>query len=130
MSEGSEIQGRRRTLLHRDDGPEELSTRAELSAEEDDPEVLTTTTEASIEEEEDTTRLSEHLRQWRRRCVYGLIVLTMKTAALEEQDGPADSRGQGIYDVSKGSETTTEAAGARRRARWIYNGNGCVDGGI
>ena len=84
MFEGSEIRGRRWKLLRRDYGPEELATTTETSAKEDDPEVSTTTTEASIKEGEDTMRLSEHLRRRRRRCVYGIRVLTMATAASAE----------------------------------------------
>ena len=38
-------------------------------------------------------------------------------------------RGKGIYDTSIGSETTTEAAGARKRARGIYDDEGGVSGG-
>ena len=37
---------------------------------------------------------------------------------------------QGIDDASEESETTTEAAEARRRDRGIYDNNGGVDGGI
>ena len=67
-----------------DDGPEELATTAEASSEENDPEVSTTKTEASIEEGEDPTCPSERVRRRRRRCVYGLRVLTTTTAAREE----------------------------------------------
>ena len=49
-TEFSIIQGRKRRLKHRDDGPEELATTTEALAEEDDPEFLTITTEASAEE--------------------------------------------------------------------------------
>ena len=38
-------------------------------------------------------------------------------------------RGRLICDASKGSESMTEAAGARRRARGIYDDDGGVDGG-
>ena len=38
-------------------------------------------------------------------------------------------RGRGIYDVSEGSETTTDAAGARRRFQGIYDDVGGVSGG-
>ena len=34
-------------------------------------------------------------------------------------------RGRGIRNASEGSETTTEEAGARQRAWWIYDNNGC-----
>ena len=37
-------------------------------------------------------------------------------------------RGREIYDVSKGSDTTTEAAGARKIARGIYDNDGGVVG--
>ena len=46
---------------------------------------------------------------------------------LSDHDGGV-GRGRGIYNVYKGLKTATEAAGARRRARGIYNNNGCVDG--
>ena len=39
---------------------------------------------------------------------------------LSNDDGGV-GRGRGIRDASKESETTTEAAGARRQARGIYN---------
>ena len=57
--------------MHRDAEPEKLATTSEALAEEDELKVSTTATEASIEEAEDTTRPSERLQQWRRRCVYG-----------------------------------------------------------
>ena len=53
-----------------------------------------------LEEAEDTTRLSERLQQWRRRCVYGPRELTTTAAAAAaaaavaaaaEKDGPEDS---------------------------------------
>ena len=50
VSEGSDIQGWRRKMLPRDDGPEELATTTEVLEEEDVTEVSTTTTDASIEE--------------------------------------------------------------------------------
>ena len=71
-------------LMRRDDRPEELVTTTEASAEEDKPKVSTTTTDSSLEEAEYKTRLSERLRRWRRRCVYGIRVLTTTMAALEE----------------------------------------------
>ena len=71
-------------MLRRDDRPEELATTMEALTEEDDPKVLTTTTEASIEEAEYTMRPSERLRWRRRRCVYGIRVLTTTMAALVE----------------------------------------------
>ena len=55
----------------------------EASAEEDEPEVWTATTEASAEEAEETTRISERIRWWRRRCVYGVRVLMTKAALAE-----------------------------------------------
>ena len=39
-------------------------------------------------------------------------------------------RGREIRDASKGSEKTTEAEGARRRARGIYDGDGGIGGEI
>ena len=56
----------------------------EASEEEYEPGVLTTTTEASIDKTEDKTLPIERLQQRRRRCVYGLRVLTTKTVAPEE----------------------------------------------
>ena len=47
---------------------------------------------------------------------------------LSDNDGGV-GRGQGICDAYKGSETTTEAAGARRWDRVIYNGGEGVGGG-
>ena len=44
-------------------------------------------------------------------------------------DGVGVNRGRGIYDVSEGSKTTTEAVGARRRAQGIYDDNGGIGGG-
>ena len=70
MSEGSDIWGRRRRLLRRDDRPYELATTIEASAEEDDPKVSMETTEVSIEEAEDTTSLSEHIQRQRGQCVF------------------------------------------------------------
>ena len=84
MSEGLDIWGRRRRLQRCDDGPEELATTTEASAEEDDPEVSTMTTYASDEELEETKSPSELLRWQRRRCVYGLRVLTTMTASSAE----------------------------------------------
>ena len=83
-TEASRIQGRRRRLRICNDRPEELATTTEASAEEDEPKVLTMTTEASDEESEDTTYSIERIRRWRRRCVYGLRVLTTRTAALSD----------------------------------------------
>ena len=40
------------------------------------------------------------------------------------------SRGQGIKDTSKGSETTTEAVGYQRRDQGICDDNKGVSGGI
>ena len=39
-------------------------------------------------------------------------------------------RGRGLRDAPEGLETTTEAAGARRRAQVIYDGDRGVGGGI
>ena len=44
-------------------------------------------------------------------------------------DGEGVGRGREIYDASEGSETTTEAAGARRRTQGIYNNDRGVEGG-
>ena len=38
-------------------------------------------------------------------------------------------RGRGIHNAPKGLETTTEAAGDRRRAQGIYDDNGSFGGG-
>ena len=47
---------------------------------------------------------------------------------LSDGDGGI-GRGRVIRDTSEGSETTTEAAEARRQARGIYNNNVGVRGG-
>ena len=44
-------------------------------------------------------------------------------------DDKGVSRGQGIYDASEGSETTTEVEGARRQDQGIYDDNRGVVGG-
>ena len=44
-------------------------------------------------------------------------------------DDKAVIRGLWIHDVSKGSETSTEAVGARQRAQGIYNNDRGVEGG-
>ena len=51
MTEAARIRGCRRILWSRDDGDEELATKAEASAEDIEPKDLTTT-QASVEEEE------------------------------------------------------------------------------
>ena len=84
VSEVSEIRRRGQRLLRHNYGPEELATTMEASAAEDDTKVSTTTPEASIEEAEYAMRLSERLRRRRRRCVYGLRVLTTTTEASAE----------------------------------------------
>ena len=73
-----------------------MATTEEEAADEDEPEVSTTTTEAEVEAEgeakaeaeaeeaEETTRPIEHLQRLRLRCVYGIRVLTMTTAAASE----------------------------------------------
>ena len=74
-----------------------------------------TTTEASTEETEETTRLSEGLRQRRPRCVYGPRewTTTMATSAQElSNNNRGVSGGRGIDDASELPETTTEAVGA------------------
>ena len=38
-------------------------------------------------------------------------------------------RGQGIYDASKGSETTTDVVGYRQRPQGIYDDNGGIGRG-
>ena len=47
---------------------------------------------------------------------------------LSNDDGGV-GRGRGIYDASEGSETTTEAAGARQRSQVIYDNDGGVGRG-
>ena len=42
---------------------------------------------------------------------------------LSDDDGGV-GRGRGIRDASKGSETTTETAGPRRRSQGIYDNDG------
>ena len=51
-----------------------------------------------------------------------------QSGGLSEDDGGV-GRGRGIYDESKGLETTTEAARARQRAQGIYNNDGGVGKG-
>ena len=70
-TEADIMRGQQRRLRRLYDGPEESATTMEASSEEDDPGDSTTTTNASAEEAEETTRLIEHLQQWRRWCVYG-----------------------------------------------------------
>ena len=48
---------------------------------------------------------------------------------LSNDDGGV-GRGRGISNASKVLETTTEAAGDRRRAQGIYDSDGGVQGGI
>ena len=82
--EWARIWGQRRRLQRRNDRPEKLATTTEASVEEDYPEVSTKTTDASAEESEEKKLPSERLQQQKRRCVYGLKVLTtMKTALAE-----------------------------------------------
>ena len=47
---------------------------------------------------------------------------------LSNNDGGV-RKGQGTYNASKGSETTTEVAEARRRYQGIYDDNGGVSRG-
>ena len=113
------IWGRHHRLQLCDDAPEELETTTEASAKEYDPRDLTTTTEASAEESEETTRLIERPQRRSQRCVYGPRKLTM-TVAVSARGLSVDKggvgRGRGIDDASKGSKTTTKAAGAQRQA--------------
>ena len=51
-----------------------------------------------------------------------------RARGLSNDDG-GFGRGQGIYDASKGLETTTEAAGDQRRVRGIYDNDVGVGGG-
>ena len=44
-------------------------------------------------------------------------------------DNGGIGRGQGIYNMSKGLETTTEVAGVRQRPKEIYDNDGGVDEG-
>ena len=83
-TKAARIQGQRKRLQLRDDGPEELETTTEALAEEDKPKDSTTPTEESEEESEETTRLSERLRRRRRRCVYRLRVLMTTMEVLTE----------------------------------------------
>ena len=52
-----------------------------------------------------------------------------RVRGLGYEDGGV-GRGQRIYDATEVSETTTEAAVDRRRARGISSNNGGVGGGI
>ena len=88
MTEAERIRGQQRRLWRCDDGPKELATTMEASEEEDEPEVLKNITEALVEEAEEATRPSERLRRQRRRCVYGIRVLTTKTVASAEGVAP------------------------------------------
>ena len=51
----------------------------------------------------------------------------IRTRRLSNDNGGV-RRGRGKRNTSKGLETTTEAAGAQRRAQGIYDGNGCIGG--
>ena len=61
--------------------------------------------------------------------------MRLRAQGIDEDNGGvirvrrARGRGKGIYNVSKGSETTMAAAGARHQERGIYNNNGGVVGG-
>ena len=46
-----------------------------------------------------------------------------RACRISNDNGGVD-RGRGIYNASKGSETTSEAAGDRQQARLIYDNNG------
>ena len=56
-------------------------------------------------------------------------VIRLRRAHGISNDSGGVGRGRGIHDASEGSETTTEAAGARQRAQVIYDDNVGVDGG-
>ena len=58
----------------------------------------------------------------------GSVGRVMRAKGLGNDDGGI-SRRQGIRDASKGLETTTEAAGDRRRVQGIYDNDGGVEGG-
>ena len=51
-----------------------------------------------------------------------------RSRGLSDNEGGVVRR-QGIYDASKGLETTTEAAGDQRRVRGIYDNDVVVGGG-
>ena len=84
MTESASIWGQQWRLRHCGGGPEELATTKEASAEQDVTKVLTMTTEVSAEEAEETTHPSDYLRRQRRRCVYGIRVLTTTTVEVVE----------------------------------------------
>ena len=50
-----------------------------------------------------------------------------RSKVIRDNDGCV-GRGRGVHDASKGMETTTEAAGDRRRDRGIYGNDGGVLG--
>ena len=60
---------------------------------------------------------------------YGVVNRVIRSRRLSD-DGGVIGRGQGIEDASKGLETTTEAAGARKQDQGIYNDNRGLGGGI
>ena len=57
----------------------------------------------------------------------GCFVRLIRSKGLRNNDGGV-GRGQGIRDASKGSETTTDTAGGRRRSGGIYEDDGFVEG--
>ena len=59
----------------------------------------------------------------------GVVNRVIRSRGLSD-DGGGIGRGQGIDDASKGLETTTEAAGARKQDQGIYNDNRGLGGGI
>ena len=58
----------------------------------------------------------------------GSVSRVIRDRGLSDDNGGV-VRGRGMYDVSKGLETTTEAAVARQRARGIYDNDGGVGRG-
>ena len=59
---------------------------------------------------------------------YGSVGRVRQAKGLSKDDGGV-GWGRGIRDASEGSETTTEAAGARQRAQGIYDDYGGIGGG-
>ena len=58
----------------------------------------------------------------------GVIGRVRRARGISDEGGGVGG-GQGIYDASKGSETTPEAAGVRQRVRGIYDNDGGFGGG-
>ena len=55
----------------------------------------------------------------------GGVSRVIRSCGLSDNDGGV-GRGRGIRDASEGSETTTEASGARQQAKGIYDDDGGV----